>query len=69
MTQGLTNPITGKTYTYKGFTPQRRISDSCGYNSHITCSLSPQKLITKFDFEFTKATCCLCPCHFEREVQ
>lgn len=64
MSTGFKDPITGKTYTYKGFTPLRRVSDSCQAESHAACSSSPQILITQFDFEFTKKACCLCGCHF-----
>ena len=65
MTQGIKDPITGKTYTYKGFTPLARVSESCKSDSHSICSSSPQQLITQLDFEFTKSVCCLCSCHFE----
>lgn len=69
MTQGLTNPITGKTYIFKGLTPLRRITDSCKVGVHNSCRSSHQDLIKLFDFEYTKKVCCLCQCHFEGEVQ
>jgi hypothetical protein len=70
MTQGIKDPITGKTYTYKGFVPLSRLSYQCGDEAHDKCVIqSPQKLVQDFNFEFAKATCCLCQCHFEGEVQ
>lgn len=66
MTQGIKDPITGKTYTYKGFVPLSRLSYQCGDEAHEECVIqSPQKLVQDFNFEFAKATCCLCNCHFE----
>jgi hypothetical protein len=61
----LTNPATGKTYTFKGLTPLSRITEQCQHDSHSDCKSSPQKMIEHFGFDFTKATCCLCECHFE----
>jgi hypothetical protein len=69
MTQGLTNPITGKTYIFKGLTPLRRVAESCRHGSHDSCKSAPQDLISVFGFEYTKKVCCLCQCHFEGEVQ
>ena len=69
MTTGITDPITGKTYTYTGFTPQRRIAESCAHGSHASCKSGHQDLIQNFGFELTKKVCCLCQCHFEGEVQ
>lgn len=65
MAKGLVDPVSGKTYVYKGFTPLRSVSDSCQGESHANCLSSPQLLIKQFDFEFTKKNCCLCGCHFE----
>ena len=64
MTKGITDPTTGKTYAYTGFAPARRVSDACGFNSHSTCPSSPEQLSKNFDFDFVKAVCCLCRCHF-----
>jgi hypothetical protein len=69
MTQGIKDPITGKTYIFKGLTPQRRIAEPCAHGSHNSCKSAPQDLIQTFGFEFTKTVCCLCQCHFEGEVQ
>lgn len=69
MSQGLTNPTTGKTYVYKGFTPSSRISTQCSYESHIDCSIQPEKLVETFGFDFAKDACCLCQCHFSQEVK
>lgn len=65
MTQGIKDPITGKTYIYKGFAPITRVSDYCQNNGHSDCTHAPQNLINYFDFEFTKQICCLCRCHNE----
>lgn len=65
MSQGLTNPTTGKTYIYKGFTPSSRISTQCSFEGHSDCSAKPQKLVEDFGFDFAKDACCLCQCHFE----
>ena len=69
MTQGITDPTTGKTYIFKGLTPQRRIAEPCARGSHASCKSGHQDLIKIFDFQFTKTICCLCRCHFEGEVQ
>jgi len=69
MTQGIKDPITGKTYIFKGLTPQRRIAFHCAHGSHSFCKSAPQDLIQTYGFEFTKKVCCLCQCHFEGEVQ
>lgn len=69
MTTGITDPTTGKTYTFKGLTPQRRVYENCRNGLHRDCSSAPQDLIQIFNFDFTKKVCCLCQCHFEGEVQ
>ena len=69
MTQGITNPITGKTYTFKGLAPLRRVTEACNHDDHGSCKSAHQDLIQHFGFEFTKKVCCLCRCHFEGEVQ
>jgi hypothetical protein len=69
MTQGITDPNTGKTYTFKGLTPQRRITEPCNSGEHGSCRSAHQDLIKDFSFQFTKSVCCLCQCHFEGEVQ
>lgn len=65
MSQGVKDPITGKTFIYKGFTPSSRIAEKCGYGKHSECLSSPQILINHFPIEYTKQVCCLCQCHFE----
>lgn len=67
MTQGIKDPKTGKTYTFKGFAPTRRVSGHCQSDQHPTCPIAPQHLIEQFDFEFTKSYSCLCKCHFQKE--
>ena len=65
MVQGITDPTTGKTYIYTGFAPLSRVTDACNYDDHGSCKSAHQDLIKDFNFEFTKAVCCLCKCHFE----
>ena len=65
MSIGITNPVDGKTYIYKGFTPYNRLSDACKFGKDADCTSGPQDLITVFDFEYTKKICCLCQCHNE----
>jgi hypothetical protein len=65
MTQGIKDPITGKTYIYKGFAPTSKITSYCQDALHNQCTHAPQDLIKHFDFEFTKKICCLCSCHNE----
>jgi hypothetical protein len=64
MTQGIKDPITGKTFTYTGLVPLSRLSFFCGDELHPYCKQSPQKLFEAFGFEFAKSACCLCSCHF-----
>jgi len=64
-TKNLKNPTTNKTYTYKGFVPLSRLSyNACSIAEHSLCLSSPQQLADVFGFDFAKATCCLCSCHF-----
>lgn len=67
MAKGIKDPVSGKTYTFKGFTPLRRVSAACTDNVHTTCPIAPEHLITQFDIEFTKKYSCLCNCHFEED--
>jgi hypothetical protein len=64
MVQGIKDPTTGKTFTYKGFTPISRISIPCQHGFH-DCPSAPSALIKVLDFNTTKSVCCLCNCHFE----
>ena len=63
-TQNLKNPTTNKTYTYKGFVPLSRLSSICSEGTHKFCPHNPQDLADTFGFDFAKAYCCLCSCHF-----
>jgi hypothetical protein len=65
-TLGLFNPSNGKTYTFKGFTPLRRISENCQNDGHTNCMSAPQDLVAMLGFEFAKNACCLCGCHFSK---
>lgn len=65
MSQGIKDPITGKTFIYKGFAPTSRVSSSCQDAFHKECVEAPQNFINIFSFEYTKKYCCLCKCHFE----
>lgn len=65
MSKGITDPTTGKTYTYKGFVPLRRISDVCK-RDHQGCLLDPSLLqSSRIDFDDIKKFACLCSCHFD----
>ena len=68
MNKNLTNPTTNKTYTFKGFTPLRRISEGCQADAHSTCMSAPQDLVAMLGFDFAKNVCCLCQCHFTKEA-
>lgn len=70
MVKGVKDPVTGKVFTYKGFTPLSRVSSACKEEAHTTCWGDPNIQITIFPIEQVKKTCCLCSCHFnEGEVQ
>lgn len=68
MNKNLTDPTTNKVYTYKGFTPLKRISERCQAQTHSDCMTAPQDLVAMFGFDFAKNACCLCQCHFTKEA-
>ena len=68
MNKNLTDPATNKTYTFKGFTPIRRIIDHCKVDRHLDCMTAPQDLAAMFGFDFAKNACCLCQCHFTKKA-
>jgi hypothetical protein len=39
MTQGIKDPTTGKTYTFKGLAPLRRVTEACNHDDHAHVSL------------------------------
>jgi len=68
MNKNVTDPATGKTYTFNGFTPLRRIAPECQASEHGSCLSAPQDLVSMLGFDFAKNLCCLCSCHFTKEA-
>ena len=65
MSLNITDPATGKSYTFKGFTPARRVYEACTAGFHSDCFSGPQLLVKVVGFESAKELCCLCDCHFK----
>lgn len=65
--KGVKDPVTGKVFVFKGFTPIKRVSSACIEEAHSACWGDPHKQIKIFPIEQVKKTCCLCQCHFTEE--
>ena len=65
MSLNITDPTTGKSYTFTGLTPARRVYEACTAGRHSVCFSGPQLLVKAVGFESAKKLCCLCVCHFE----
>jgi len=61
--KGLKDPVTGKSFIYKGFVLTKWIHAECQHGHHESCFGVPQDLADRHGIEFAKKNSCFCRCH------